>query len=82
MDNHLPPLPVNVHMFINARAKQGGENLSEAKLCPKCGSKMINEGMEWRCSKCGYIICIEPEYCPPKKDEKGAIDYGSSQVLG
>jgi ribosomal protein S27AE len=43
--------------------------LSEAKKCPNCGGKMIDEEMEWKCSKCGHIICIEPEYCPPKKDE-------------
>jgi len=40
---------------------------SEVKKCPKCGGEMVNEVLEWRCPKCGHTLCVEPEYCPPKK---------------
>ncbi len=40
------------------------------ETCPKCGGKMLNEVVEWKCSKCGYTLCIEPEYCPPDRGEK------------
>jgi predicted RNA-binding Zn-ribbon protein involved in translation (DUF1610 family) len=43
-----------------------GENL-EGRECPKCGGVMVNEALEWRCPRCGHTLCIEPEYCPPKK---------------
>jgi len=43
-----------------------GENL-EVRECPKCVDVMVNEALEWRYPQCGYTLCIEPEYCPPKK---------------
>lgn len=42
--------------------------MTEAKKCPRCGSIMINETVEWKCPKCGYTVCEEPEYCPPKRE--------------
>jgi len=42
----------------------------EVKKCPKCGSKMVNEALEWKCFKCGHTLCIEPEYCPIEHKEK------------
>jgi hypothetical protein len=43
--------------------------MSEVKKCVKCGGKMVNEGLEWKCQNCGFSTCIEPEYCPPKENE-------------
>ncbi len=37
------------------------------KKCPKCNTRMVNETLEWKCPKCRYTECIEPEYCPPNE---------------
>lgn len=42
----------------------------DVKKCPKCGGEMVNEALEWKCSKCGSTLCIEPEYCPSEHGSK------------
>jgi DNA-directed RNA polymerase subunit M/transcription elongation factor TFIIS len=43
------------------------------KRCPECGGELVNEALEWKCPKCGYTECIEPEYCPPEHGESGEL---------
>jgi tRNA(Ile2) C34 agmatinyltransferase TiaS len=45
-------------------------NEHETKICPKCGSKMENQTLEWKCQACGTTVCIEPEYCPPRAENE------------
>lgn len=49
--------------------------MNEVKNCPKCHGKMVNEALEWKCQRCGYSICIEPEYCPPKTRVKEGMSH-------
>jgi ribosomal protein S27AE len=47
--------------FTKINSKGG---MRTSKKCPECGGEMLDEKLEWKCSKCGYSSCIEPEYCP------------------